>query len=131
MVQKSLTAAKKSLGTDDSGDDISRTQNPVGNSFGNDSGVCNSVDLLVKEFEQKRQNFDEDAKAVIETTKSVQMPYSKQIEEFRKIKERFEMWKKEYKNRLRETRAKLVKGVNGEGKQSWWGKLSKRYTPTT
>lgn len=123
-MQKSLAAAKKSLGADDSGGDISRMENPVGN-YGGDS----AVDHLAKEFEQKRQNFDEDARALIET-KSIQIPYAKQLEEFRKVKERFEMWKKEYKHRLRETRTKLVKGLNGEGgKQSWWGKLSKRYTP--
>lgn len=118
-LQKSLSAAKKSLGADESGDATSATENPV--------------DHLAKEFEQKTQDFDDDAKAVIET-KSAQVSYSKQIEEFKSIKERFELWKKEYKYRLRDTRAKLVKGVNGEGsgdkrgKQSWWGKLSKRYT---
>nr|XP_043628342.1 myosin-2-like isoform X2 [Erigeron canadensis] len=124
-LQKSLAAAKKSLGTEESGEDISATQNPAGNN----GGVYDTVDHLSKDFEQTRQNFDNDAKALAEP-KSV-MPYSKQIEEFRKVKERFEMWKKEYKNRLRETRAKLVKGLNREGgKQSWWGRLSKRYTPT-
>lgn len=119
-MQKSLAAAKKTLTADESRDEISGTQNP------------SMLDHLSKEFEQKRQNFDDDARAII-GTKSGHMSYSKQIEEFKRIKDRFEMWKKEYKHQLRETRSKIVKGVNGEGasdkrgKQSWWGKLSKRY----
>ncbi|XP_071730168.1 myosin-2-like [Rutidosis leptorrhynchoides] len=124
-LQKSLAAAKKSLHADESSGDISSTENAVGNYGGDNS----TVDHLAKEFEQKRQNFDDDARALVET-KTIQIPYAKQLEEFRKVKERFEIWKKEYKHRLRETRTKLVKGLNGEGgKQSWWGKLSKRYTP--
>ncbi|KAI3703863.1 hypothetical protein L1987_74059 [Smallanthus sonchifolius] len=108
-LQKSLSTAKKSLGAGESGNDTSGTQNPIDN--------------LANELEQNRQNFDEDAKAVIER----KMSYPTQIEEFKKVKERFETWKKEYKNRLRETKAKLVNSEGG--KQSWWGKLSKRYTP--
>lgn len=118
-LQKSLAAAKKTLSADESRDEIPGIQNP------------DVVDRLSKEFEQKKQNFDDDARAII-GTKSGHMSYSKQIEEFKKIKDRFEMWKKEYKHQLRETRSKIVKGVNGEGasdkrgKQSWWGKLSKK-----
>lgn len=132
-LQKSLGAAKKSLGADDddSEDNTPRTQNPDENmcvEFGNNS---NTVDELAKELEQKRRNFEDD----IVDVKSGNMAYSKQIEEYKRVKLRFDTWKKEYKNRLRETRAKLGKGVNGEGggsdnkraRQSWWGKLSKRY----
>ncbi|KAL4580256.1 hypothetical protein LXL04_016442 [Taraxacum kok-saghyz] len=133
-LQKSLAAAKKNVEAGgDSGDGISGSQNVVGNGNGNgngnpyvefgNNGGANVVDNLSKELDQKRQDFDENAKAVVE------MKTGGQMEEFKKVKERFEMWKKEYKNRLRETRTKLVKGGNGEGgaKQSWWGKLSKRY----
>ncbi|KAJ0715594.1 putative myosin ATPase [Helianthus annuus] len=114
-LQKSLSAAKKSLGAGEPGDAASGTQNSDGGSL---------VDNLSKELEQKQQNFDDDAKAIVIERK---MSYSKQIEEFRKVKERFEAWKKEYKNRLRETKAKLANSEGG--KQSWWGKISKRYTP--
>nr|GFC72164.1 IQ motif, EF-hand binding site, P-loop containing nucleoside triphosphate hydrolase [Tanacetum cinerariifolium] len=84
-LQKSLAAAKKTLSADESMDEISGTQNP------------DVVGHLSKEFEQKRQNFDDDARAII-GTKSGHMSYSKQIEEFKRIKDRFEMWKKEYKH---------------------------------
>lgn len=115
-MQKSLSAAKKSLSAGESGHDTSGTQN-----LSEKNGDI--VDNLAKELEQKRQIFYDDAKAVVER----KLSYSKQIEEYRKVKERFEMWKKEYKNRLRETKAKLANSEGG--KQSWWGKLSKRYTP--
>lgn len=110
-LQKSLAAAKKSLGASDSGDGESGTPNNVENNGG-------VVDHLSKELDQKRHDFDDSAKGVSEMK-------SGGMEEFRKVKERFEMWKKEYKHRLRETRAKLVN--EGGTKQSWWGKLSKRY----
>ncbi|KAI3702898.1 hypothetical protein L6452_28651 [Arctium lappa] len=128
-LRKSLGAAKKSLAADDddSEDDTPRTQNVE---FGNNS---NTVNELAKELEQKKRNFEDDAKAIAEV-KLGNMPYPKQIEEYKRVKLRFDTWKKEYKNRLRETRAKLGKGVNGEAggsdkraRQSWWGKLSKRY----
>ncbi|CAI9303676.1 unnamed protein product [Lactuca saligna] len=132
-LQKSLVAAKKSLG-DSGGDGVgvggisSGTQTLVEYNGGGGGGG-GVVDHLSKELDQKTHDFDDNAKAIIGQQQQ-QMPYLKQMEEFKKVKDRFEIWKKEYKNRLKETRAKLVKGVNGEGggtKQSWWGKLSKRY----
>ncbi|GJW02493.1 hypothetical protein Tco_1561349 [Tanacetum coccineum] len=53
MVQKSVVATMKTLSVDESRDEISRTQNP------------DVVDHLSKEFEQKRQNFNDDARAII------------------------------------------------------------------
>lgn len=84
----------------------------------NGGGVV--ADHLSKELDQKTHDFDDDAKTIIGQQQQ-QMPYLKQMEKFKKVKDRFEIWKKEYKNRLKETRAKLVKGVNGEGgtKLSW------------
>ncbi|KVI02253.1 IQ motif, EF-hand binding site-containing protein [Cynara cardunculus var. scolymus] len=133
-LQKSLGAAKKSLGADDddSEDNTPKSQNPDGNTNVESGNNSSTVDELAKELERKKRNFEDDAKAIVEV-KSGNMPYSKQMEEFKRVKQRFDTWKKEYKNRLRETRAKLGKGVNGEGggsekraRQSWWGKLSKR-----
>ena len=114
MVQKSLVAAKKSLGEGDSrGDGLGSislgTQTLVEYNGG---GVV--ADHLSKELDQKTHDFDDDAKTIIGQQQQ-QMPYLKQMEKFKKVKDRFEIWKKEYKNRLKETRAKLVKGVNGEG----------------
>ncbi|XP_076944180.1 myosin-2-like [Bidens hawaiensis] len=114
-LEKSLSLAKKSLGTSELGDDTSGTQNPINGG---------AVESLAEELEQQRQTFEDDAKAIVVERK---LSYHKQIEEFRKVKDRFETWKKEYKNRLRETKSKLVNSEGG--KQTWWGKLSKRYTP--
>ncbi|OAY54964.1 myosin-2 isoform X2 [Manihot esculenta] len=80
------------------------------------------VNVLAREFEQRRQNFDDDAKA-LNDTKAAQ-PASDA--EFRKLKLRFETWKKEYKARLQETRTRLSKLGNGDIERrtrKWWGKI--------
>ncbi|CAH1428642.1 unnamed protein product [Lactuca virosa] len=173
-LQMSLAAAKKTLGSDisegqqgkpegslspyyyDSEDNISGIQTPVqvtparigiNKRESNANGVVSdTIDHLSKEFEQKKQVFDTDAKAVIDV-KPGRPPSSKQIEEYKSLKKRFEMWKKEYKQRLREAKARLMKGVHPESEgggdgggcgggggggggdkrgKHWWGKLSKR-----
>ncbi|KAI9070663.1 hypothetical protein K1719_047376 [Acacia pycnantha] len=77
---------------------------------------------------RERQTFDCDARALLDA-KSGQSAIMNPDEEFRKLKHRFEGWKKEYKYRLRETKARLHKVGNSEGEKSrrrWWGKLSSR-----
>lgn len=157
-LQMSLAAAKKSLGADhaavqaagrldgltsphyyDSEDTMSGgTQTPAGSTpmkhsnnyldvgTGRETnGGLGSVSHLVKEFEERKQIFDDDAKAIVEV-KAGQNPE----EEFRRLKHRFEAWKKDYKARLREAKAKLHKlgHLDGEKRnRKWWGKTSKRF----
>uniref|UniRef100_A0A5B7B9F9 Uncharacterized protein n=2 Tax=Davidia involucrata TaxID=16924 RepID=A0A5B7B9F9_DAVIN len=86
------------------------------------NGGLDTVSLLVKEFEQRKQNFDDEAKAIVEV---------KSVEELRKLKLRFRTWKKDYKVRLRETNAKLHKLGLSEMKKipwKWWGMKNKRVT---
>ncbi|KAL6999435.1 hypothetical protein U1Q18_000597 [Sarracenia purpurea var. burkii] len=82
-----------------------------------------AVSHLVKEFEQRRQDFDDEAKAVAEAKSG------RPDEDLQKLKLRFETWKKEYKSRLRETKAKLHKLGHSEvekSRRNWWGKKHKR-----
>lgn len=82
------------------------------------------VNHLEKEFEQCKQSFDEDAKALVEI-KSEQPPSNMSQDELKKLKQKFEIWKKDYKGRLRETKAKLHKIGQPEGekvRRKWWGK---------
>ncbi|GJU67184.1 myosin-2 isoform X1 [Tanacetum coccineum] len=161
-LQMSVAAAKKTLGAGisdgqhgrpdaspstnyyDSEDDVSGIPTPVqmtpariGNGRQETNGsVSPTLDNLSREFEQRKQNFNNDAKAVISINPG-RPPSSKQIEDFKILKKNFEMWKKEYKNRLRDVKSKLVKGVHPESdgagvgggerrSRNWWGKLSKR-----
>ncbi|XP_022139435.1 myosin-2 [Momordica charantia] len=95
------------------------------------NGTVAAVNNLVKEFEQKRTTFDDDAKALAEA-KSGQAQTGANVnpdEEYRKVKVRFEAWKKEYKARLRETKAKVHKNGHSEVeklRRKWWGKLTTR-----
>lgn len=88
----------------------------------------NGVNHLAKEFEQRKQNFDEAAKAIIPVS-SGHAPPANPNEELRSLKHRFETWKRDFKARLRETRAKLQKlGLSDAEKhrRRWWGGKSKK-----
>lgn len=85
----------------------------------------NSVGHLAKEFEHRKQTFDDDFKAVVEV-KSGQ----NSVAELRTLKLRFERWKKDYKVRLREAKAKLLKVGHFDGEKKirkWWGKNSIKF----
>ncbi|CAA7049152.1 unnamed protein product [Microthlaspi erraticum] len=91
------------------------------------NGSLNAVNHLAREFDQRRLNFDDDARAIVEvkhggpqaTPNGQQHPE----DEFRRLKLRFETWKKDYKARLRETKARLHR-VDGDKSRNrkWWGK---------
>ncbi|KAK4285989.1 hypothetical protein QN277_002610 [Acacia crassicarpa] len=88
----------------------------------------NAVSNLMKEFERRKQTFDDDARALL-AVRSGQPAHMSPNEELRQLKRRFEGWKKEYKGRLRETKAKLSKTGSPEAEiscQRWWGKIGSR-----
>ncbi|CAA0840346.1 Myosin-2 [Striga hermonthica] len=150
-LQTSLAESKRSVGVDnsvrqsgamsphyyDSEDTSLGTHTPGGstpirflnNGFdGVTNGCLNPVSLLVKEFEQRKQNFDEEAHAIMEVN-SGHLNSSNPIEEFRRLKHKFEAWKKDYKLRLKEAKAKVHRMGHSEAekhKRKWWGKRSKR-----
>ncbi|KAJ7981689.1 myosin 2 [Quillaja saponaria] len=89
------------------------------------NGSLNAVNNLAKEFELRKQNFDDDAKILVEV-KPGQSAIVKPDEELRKLKYRFEAWKKDYRVRLREMKARVHKLGNSEGEKGlrkWWGRL--------
>ncbi|KAJ8629100.1 hypothetical protein MRB53_022423 [Persea americana] len=151
-LQMSITAAKKTLATDDVGrhsgrpdaslrlhyydsedamsprfhsrDDMS-FRGPTLTS-GVYDGACNTVSSLAEEFEQRKQFFDDDAGYLIEVKSREHIaPNMNPDEELRKLKAMFSIWKKEYKVRLRETKVALQKLGNSEtdkARKTWWGK---------
>ncbi|KAI3457512.1 hypothetical protein Pfo_014175 [Paulownia fortunei] len=72
---------------------------------GDTNGGLNPVSPLVKEFEKRKQNFDDEAQAIVEV-KSGHAPSVNPVEELRSLKHRFEAWKKDFKVRLREAKVK-------------------------
>lgn len=156
-LQMSLAAAKKSLVTDnavnlprrldgaqspqfyESEDTSMGTQTPGGSTpiryaNGTDelhcrdtNGSLNPVSHLTKEFEERKCAFDEEAIAIADV-KSDHSPVHA-VEEFRRLKHRFEAWKKDYKARLREAKSRVYKLGRGEAekhRRKWWGKKSIR-----
>lgn len=93
------------------------------------NGNMNAVSQLLKEFEQRKLTFEDEAKAVIEVNPG-HSPSANPDEELRSLKHRFDTWKKEYKVRLRETKARLPKhGLTDAEKirRKWWKGKSKKF----
>ncbi|KAK3199233.1 hypothetical protein Dsin_022648 [Dipteronia sinensis] len=93
------------------------------------NGTLAVVNNLAKEFEQRRQIFDDDAKALADVKAAPPASNTHPDVELRKLKVRFETWKKDYKTRLRETKGRLHKLGHSEVEKSrrkWWGKISSR-----
>ena len=158
-MQTSLAAARKSLSADsnagqlgrvdvasprcyDSEDNVSMgSQTPGGNTpvlFSSampdvvgrrENGSLNAVGNLVKEFEQRKQSFDDDANSLIDVRMAQPASNMNPGDELRILKLRFETWKKDYRTRLRETKARLHKRRHAESdkaRRKWWGKLGSR-----
>ncbi|KAL8167339.1 hypothetical protein V2J09_008838 [Rumex salicifolius] len=92
------------------------------------NGTSVPVSQLAKEFEQRRKRFDDDAKALAEVSNK---SGSSIEDDLRRLKFRFDAWKKDYKMRLRETKGTLQRHGNSEADRrgrKWWGKLSQRIT---
>lgn len=150
MLQTSLTAARKSLAADCNPGHVGRvdmtlsccydsegngsiaTRTPAGSKpvsstamhdvGGRENGSLNPVGNMVKEFEQQIQTFDDEAKSLVASNMNPE-------DELRRLKSRFETWKKDFKMRLRETKARLHKRVQAESdkaRRKWWGKMGSR-----
>lgn len=158
-LQISLAAAKKSLGSENTAGQPGRQESPSPRSYDSDdlsmgprtpgastptkysnsiaevreangSGL-NPVNRLAKEFELQRQVFDDDARALFDVRASQPPAGMNSYNELRRLKMRFEVWKKEYKIRLKETRATLHKLGHSEvekHRRKWWGKFSAKKT---
>ncbi|KAK8918406.1 hypothetical protein KSP39_PZI021372 [Platanthera zijinensis] len=83
----------------------------------------NTVTDLVKEFEEQRRIFEDDAGFIVEVKSGVSISNINPDEEFRKLKSMFASWKKSYVVRLRETKKALRKfRTSGAAKtrRRWW-----------
>ncbi|KAL4325128.1 hypothetical protein GQ457_11G013230 [Hibiscus cannabinus] len=128
-LQASLAAAKRSDGSDgqlgrgelSSKDNVSMQPRTFGGNKPDVGGVENGVSSLAKEYEQQKQTFEDDM--------SKMDPNSSSYEELRKLKRSFRAWKKDYKMRLKELKAKIPKqgGQKEQDKtrKTWWPKRGK------
>ncbi|XP_006657835.2 myosin-1 isoform X2 [Oryza brachyantha] len=88
----------------------------------------NAVNHLAKEFEDRRQVFEDDAGFLVAVKSGQVGSNMNPDDELRKLKDRFATWKKDYKSRLKETKVNLQKVGNHEEKsrKRWWGKKSSK-----
>ncbi|KAI0527276.1 hypothetical protein KFK09_002875 [Dendrobium nobile] len=90
-------------------------------------GVRNTISHLFKEFEERRQIFEDDAGFLVEVKSGLSVSNINPDEELSKLKVQFASWKKNYRVRLREAKAVLKKLGNPETTQTrrkWWGNWS-------
>ena len=97
-------------------------------SAGNSDRRVNAVNHLAKEFQDRRQVFEDDAGFLVAVKSGQVGSNMNPDEELRKLKDRFATWKKDYKSRLKETKVNLNKvGTHDEkSRKRWWGKKSSK-----
>ncbi|KAM7251120.1 hypothetical protein ACFE04_023003 [Oxalis oulophora] len=83
--------------------------------------TSNGINNLVKEFEHQRQIFDDHAKALEKVKMGQCASNMNPDDELQQLKLRFRAWKRDYKVRLKETKARL-NNVD-KGRRKWWEKL--------
>ncbi|KAL3635819.1 Myosin-1 [Castilleja foliolosa] len=132
-LQSSLSIAKKSLAFDESqrNSDASVNCNDEKESttWETNSAGITVIGRLAEEFEQRSQVFGDDARFLVEV-KSGQVDAGLDPDsEFRRLKQMFEAWKKDYGARLRETKVILHKIGSEDGgssadkaKKKWWAR---------
>ncbi|KAF0906007.1 hypothetical protein E2562_009024 [Oryza meyeriana var. granulata] len=86
----------------------------------------NAVNHLAKEFEDRRQVFEDDAGFLVAVKSGQVGSNMNPDDELRKLKDRFATWKKDYKSRLKETKVNLQKVGNHESRKRWWGKKTSK-----
>lgn len=92
------------------------------------------VNHLVREYDHRTQVFNDDADFLIEVKSGLTEAQLNPEEELRKLRIRFDTWKKDFKARLRETKLVMHKLCNMDSaekekdrtRKKWWGK---RTTP--
>lgn len=141
-LQASLNLAKQTLTIDDNSDATAnlthnksfdeRTSNSVGTSYNDMTAGLSLINRLAEEFEQRSQVFGDDAKFLVEVKSGQAEADLNPEEELRRLKQGYEVWKKDYDARLRETKVilnKLSSEGSGSGggekvKKNWWGRLN-------
>nr|GEW22493.1 myosin-1 [Tanacetum cinerariifolium] len=141
-LQASLNLAKQTLTIDDNSDgppnlthnksSDERTSNSAGTSYNDMTAGLSLISRLAEEFEQRSQVFGDDAKFLVEVKSGQAEADLNPEEELRRLKQGYEVWKKDYESRLRETKVilnKLSSEGSGSGgsekvKKNWWGRLN-------
>ncbi|XP_024991696.1 myosin-1-like [Cynara cardunculus var. scolymus] len=137
-LQASLAVAKQSLSMENPSDGSVNTTSSNNESLDTQSnGQSQStaglslISRLAEEFEQRSQVFGDDARFLVEVKSGQVEANLNPDNELRRLKQMFEVWKKDYGARLRETKVILNKLGNEESgggdkvkKNYWWGRLN-------
>lgn len=150
-LQSSLAIAKKSLSIDDDAEgssegsadrswDSNRSHIGANGALGprltpremnarEMNASLNVISRLAEEFEQRSQVFADDASFLIEVKSGKAEASLNPERELRRVKQNFELWKKDFNLRLREAKLIILKLGSDEAnsdkaKKKWWGRLN-------
>ncbi|XP_020242077.1 myosin-1-like [Asparagus officinalis] len=144
-LQSSLSIAKKSLALDDveRRSEASGAGVELGDRSWDSNGThvasrltpremsasLNVISRLAEEFEQRSQVFGDDTSFLIEVKSGKAEASLNPERELRRLKQNFELWKKDYSVRLREAKVVIHKLGSDEvcsdkAKKKWWGRLN-------
>ncbi|URD91376.1 myosin-2 heavy chain, non muscle, partial [Musa troglodytarum] len=89
------------------------------------------ISRLSEEFEQRTQVFADDAKFLMEVKSGKSEVSLNPERELRRLKQDFELWKKDFSSRLREAKMGINKlgtddAGSDKGKRKWWVRLNSR-----
>ncbi|XP_064996280.1 myosin-1-like isoform X2 [Musa acuminata AAA Group] len=89
------------------------------------------ISRLSEEFEQRTQVFADDAKFLMEVKSGKSEASLNPERELRRLKQDFELWKKDFNSRLREAKMVINKlgtddAGSDKGKRKWWVRLNSR-----
>ncbi|XP_024397400.1 myosin-1 [Physcomitrium patens] len=108
----------------------------LGSSQGEVAAGHSYVTQLDREFDHRKQVFTDDIDFLVEVKSGQTTAHLSPEDELRKLKTRFDAWKKDFKVRLRETKAVLSKLGHTDSSDKWirgkkwhWVKLGKQITP--
>ncbi|RWW58480.1 hypothetical protein BHE74_00034655 [Ensete ventricosum] len=87
------------------------------------------ISRLAEEFDQRTQVFADDAKFLVEVKSGQSEASLNPDRELRRLKQNFELWKKDFSSRLRETKVIINKlgtddAGSDKGKRKWWVRLN-------
>lgn len=93
------------------------------------SPTLSVISRLAEEFEQRRQIFSDDSRFLVEVKSGKAEASLDPEKELRRLKQSFELWKKDFNLRLRETKVIIHKHSSDEAsrekaKKKWWVRLN-------
>ncbi|XP_024384280.1 myosin-1 isoform X2 [Physcomitrium patens] len=129
-------SAKVTMDSEQNSNKFLHAGSELGSSQGEVAAGHSYVVQLDREFDHRKQVFTDDIDFLVEVKSGQTQAHLNPEDELRKLKTRFDGWKRDFKVRLRETKVVLNKLSHTDSTDRWirgkkwhWGKLGKQVAP--